>query len=76
MTVDASLVMLDCLIRHGDVRGDRPDFSALAALRYRGAGDPAVRQPSVRAASGGDALGGNRRYAVDAHARRACRARR
>jgi len=43
VTVDASVVVLDFLIRNGDVRGDQPGFSALAALRYRGAGDPAVR---------------------------------
>ena len=43
VTVDASVVVLDFLIRNGDVRSDQPHFSALAALRYRGAGDPAVR---------------------------------
>jgi len=43
VTVDASVVVLDFLIRNGDVRRAQPEFSALAALRYRGAGDPAVR---------------------------------
>jgi len=43
VTVDASVVVLDFLIRNGDVRSDQPHISTLAALRYRGAGDPAVR---------------------------------
>ena len=40
VTVDASLVVLDFLIRNGDVPRDQPQFSALDELRYRGAADP------------------------------------
>ena len=44
VTVDASLVVLDFLIRNGDVPRDQPQFGALDALRYRGATDPAVNR--------------------------------
>jgi 8-oxo-dGTP pyrophosphatase MutT (NUDIX family) len=35
VTLDASLVVLDYLIRHGEIRPDQPEFSALAAMRDR-----------------------------------------
>jgi len=38
VTVDASLVVLDCLLRHGAIPRASPDFAALAALC--GPGDP------------------------------------
>ncbi len=38
VTVDASLVVLDCLLRHGAIPATSPDFAALAALR--GPSDP------------------------------------
>ena len=44
VTVDASLVVLDFLIRNGDVPRDRPQFRELDALRYRGAIDPTVNR--------------------------------
>jgi len=34
VTADASLVIVDCLIRHGLISADSPDFVALSALRY------------------------------------------
>ena len=34
VTADASLVVLDCLLRHGAVDADAPDYLALAALRH------------------------------------------
>jgi 8-oxo-dGTP pyrophosphatase MutT (NUDIX family) len=34
VTADASLVVLDCLIRHGAILPDAPDYLALAALRH------------------------------------------
>ena len=34
VTVDASLVILDFLLRHGGVGPDTPVYRALAALRY------------------------------------------
>ena len=34
VTADASLVIVDCLIRHGLIAADSPDFAALSALRY------------------------------------------
>jgi hypothetical protein len=33
VTADAALVMLDCLLRHGAIAPDAPDYVALAALR-------------------------------------------
>lgn len=42
VTVDASLVVLDFLIRNGDVPRDGPQFNALDALRFRGATDPTI----------------------------------
>lgn len=33
VTADAALVMLDCLLRHGAIGPDAPDYGALAALR-------------------------------------------
>jgi 8-oxo-dGTP pyrophosphatase MutT (NUDIX family) len=33
VTADAALVMLDCLLRHGAIAPDAPDYGALAALR-------------------------------------------
>ncbi len=33
VTADASLVILDCLLRHGAIRADAPRRAALAALR-------------------------------------------
>ena len=35
VTIEASLVVLDCLIRHGAIREDVPGFDALAALLRR-----------------------------------------
>jgi len=40
VTVDASLVVLDFLLRHGRIGSGEPLLAALAALRDRGAGDP------------------------------------
>lgn len=40
VTVDASLVVLDCLIRRGAIAPDAPDYLALEALRHRDADDP------------------------------------
>jgi 8-oxo-dGTP pyrophosphatase MutT (NUDIX family) len=40
VTVDASVVVLDFLLRHGRFGSGEPIFAALAALRDRGAGDP------------------------------------
>ena len=34
VTADASLVIVDCLIRHGVIAKDSPDYSALCGLRY------------------------------------------
>jgi 8-oxo-dGTP pyrophosphatase MutT (NUDIX family) len=34
VTADASLVILDCLLRHGAIAPDAPDYLALAALRH------------------------------------------
>ncbi|HEX6136095.1 MAG TPA: DUF4743 domain-containing protein [Casimicrobiaceae bacterium] len=36
VTVDASLVVLDCLIRLGEIAPDQPGFAALEALRHAG----------------------------------------
>jgi 8-oxo-dGTP pyrophosphatase MutT (NUDIX family) len=36
VTADASLIMLDCLIRHGRIAPDAPDYLALDALRHPG----------------------------------------
>ena len=44
VTVDASLVVLDFLIRNGDVPRDQPQFSGLDALRYRGATEPTANR--------------------------------
>jgi 8-oxo-dGTP pyrophosphatase MutT (NUDIX family) len=33
VTADAALVMLDCLLRHGAIAPDAPDYAALGALR-------------------------------------------
>ena len=33
VTADAALVMLDCLLRHGAIAPDAPDYAALVALR-------------------------------------------
>jgi 8-oxo-dGTP pyrophosphatase MutT (NUDIX family) len=43
MTVDASVVVLDFLIRNGDIRRGQAQSRALGELRYRGAGDPVLR---------------------------------
>jgi len=43
VTIDASLVVLDFLIRNGDIHRDQADFRALDELRHRGADDPALR---------------------------------
>lgn len=42
VTVDASVVVLDFLLRHGRIGSGEPILAALAALRDRGAGDPPV----------------------------------
>ena len=34
VTADAALVMLDCLLRHGAIEPDAPDYGALEALRH------------------------------------------
>lgn len=34
VTADASLVIVDCLIRHGVIATDSPDYAALSRLRY------------------------------------------
>jgi 8-oxo-dGTP pyrophosphatase MutT (NUDIX family) len=34
VTAEASLVIVDCLLRHGALDPDAPDFLALAALRH------------------------------------------
>jgi hypothetical protein len=34
VTADAALVMLDCLLRHGAIAPDAPDYGALDALRH------------------------------------------
>jgi 8-oxo-dGTP pyrophosphatase MutT (NUDIX family) len=34
VTADAALVMLDCLLRHGVITPDAPDYGALEALRH------------------------------------------
>jgi hypothetical protein len=34
VTADAALVMLDCLLRHGAIAPDAPDYGALQALRH------------------------------------------
>jgi 8-oxo-dGTP pyrophosphatase MutT (NUDIX family) len=34
VTADASLVVLDALLRHGAIRADHPDYAALCALRH------------------------------------------
>src|SRR5262249_11051750 len=34
VTADASLVIVDCLIRHGVIATDSPDYAALSSLRY------------------------------------------
>jgi 8-oxo-dGTP pyrophosphatase MutT (NUDIX family) len=34
VTIDASLVVLDCLLRHGAIDRDSPDLAGLAALRH------------------------------------------
>ena len=44
VTVDASVVVLDFLIRNGDVPRDQPQFSGLDALRYRGATEPTANR--------------------------------
>jgi hypothetical protein len=36
-TVDAGLVVLDCLLRHGAIAPDVPGYCALEALRFTGA---------------------------------------
>ena len=46
VTVDASVVVLDFLIRHGRIAAGEPMLAALAALRDRGAGDPPA--PALR----------------------------
>jgi len=47
VTVDASLVVLDFLIRNHDIRRDQPQFNDLDALRYRGAADPLAQRSNV-----------------------------
>ena len=39
VTADASLVILDCLLRHGLIAPDAPDYLALEALRHSAAHD-------------------------------------
>ena len=43
VTADAALVMLDCLVRHGAIAPDAPDYGALEALRH-----PPDSLPSAR----------------------------
>ena len=48
VTADASLVIVDCLIRHGVIATNSPDYAALCRLRYPPLDPGARRSPLTR----------------------------